>query len=150
MFGLSAKDRVSWASVTQRFCVTVNSQYVMSIMEEDVPNLIMEYAEPVAERVNVPGLLEDLHQTLLLCGLFEPDSVKSRSYPCRTWLVGEQGDLKTFIHIELSMLSGRTPEQKRELARSLIAVLEQHASTINSLTVDIRDMDRECFIKISR
>lgn len=114
-----------------------------------MPNLIMEYADPVAERVNVPGLLEDLHQTLLSCGLFEPDSVKSRSYPCHNWLVGAEGDLNTFIHIELSMLSGRNPEQKRDLARSLVVVLEQHASTINSLTVDIRDMDRESFLKVS-
>jgi 5-carboxymethyl-2-hydroxymuconate isomerase len=118
-------------------------------MEEDVPNLVMEYADPVAERVNVPGLLEDLHQILLTCGLFEPDSVKCRSYPCHTWLVGTEGDLNTFIHIELSMLSGRTTEQKRELARSLISMLEQHASTINSLTVDVRDMDRDSFIKVS-
>jgi len=118
-------------------------------MEEVVPNLVMEYADPVAERVNVPGLLEDLHQALLSCGLFEADSVKSRCYPCHTWLVGAEGDLNTFIHIELSMLSGRSPEQKRELSRSLITVLEQHASTINSLTVDVRDMDRDSFIKVS-
>jgi len=118
-------------------------------MEDVVPNLIMEYADPVAERVNVPGLLEDLHQILLSCGLFEPDSIKSRCYPCHTWLVGAEGDLNTFIHIELSMLSGRSSEQKRDLSRSLITVLEQHASTINSLTVDIRDMDRDSFIKIS-
>ncbi|ELR63976.1 5-carboxymethyl-2-hydroxymuconate delta-isomerase [Photobacterium marinum] len=112
-----------------------------------MPNLVMEYADPVAERVSVPGLLEDLHQTLLSCGLFEDNSVKSRSYPCHTWLVGPEGDLKTFIHLELRMLSGRSAEQKRELSRRLMAILEQHASEINSLTVDIRDMDRECFLK---
>ena len=114
-----------------------------------MPNLIMEYAEPVAERVNVPGLLEELHQALLSCGVFEPGSIASRGYSCRNWLVGEEGDLKTFIHIELSILSGRTPEQKRELAGSLMAVLAPHAGTINSLTVDIRDMERECFLKVT-
>ncbi|WP_299016953.1 5-carboxymethyl-2-hydroxymuconate Delta-isomerase [uncultured Photobacterium sp.] len=114
-----------------------------------MPNLVMEYADPVAERVNVPGLLEDLHLVLLSCGLFEDNSVKSRSYPCHTWLVGPEGDLKTFIHIELRMLSGRSAEQKRSLSRSLMTVLEQHASTIHSLTVDISDMDRESFLKTS-
>ncbi|MGF1680948.1 5-carboxymethyl-2-hydroxymuconate Delta-isomerase [Photobacterium makurazakiensis] len=114
-----------------------------------MPNLVMEYADPVAERVNITGLLEDLHHILLACELFEPDSVKSRSYPCHNWLVGEEGDLHSFIHIELSMLSGRNPELKRELARELMAVLEQHASAINSLTIDMRDMDRESFLKVS-
>ncbi|PSW19395.1 5-carboxymethyl-2-hydroxymuconate isomerase [Photobacterium sanctipauli] len=113
-----------------------------------MPNLVMEYADPVAERVSIPGLLEDLHQVLLGCGLFEADSVKSRSYPCHNWLVGDEGDLHSFIHIELTMLSGRSAEQKRELARELMVILEQHASTINSLTIDIRDMDTECFLKV--
>ncbi|UTV27921.1 5-carboxymethyl-2-hydroxymuconate Delta-isomerase [Photobacterium atrarenae] len=114
-----------------------------------MPNLVMEYAEPVAERVNVPGLLEDLHQCLLRCGLFEAAAVKSRSYPCRAWLVGEAGDLNSFIHVELSLLSGREPSQKRTLSRGLMAVLEQHGSGINSLTVEIRDMDRDCFMKLT-
>ncbi|MGF1724534.1 5-carboxymethyl-2-hydroxymuconate Delta-isomerase [Photobacterium nomapromontoriensis] len=114
-----------------------------------MPNLVMEYAEPVAERVNIPGLLTDLHQALLGCGLFTPDTVKSRSYSCQDWLVGDEADIATFIHIEVSMLSGRTAAVKRELSQLLMGVLEQHAATINSLTVDIRDMDRDCFLKLT-
>ncbi|UXI01472.1 5-carboxymethyl-2-hydroxymuconate Delta-isomerase [Photobacterium sp. TY1-4] len=113
-----------------------------------MPNLLMEYAEPVAERVNVPGLLEDLHQCLLACGLFDASAVKSRSYPCRAWLVGREGDLNTFIHVELSLLSGREPAQKRELSRGLLSVLEQHGAGINSLTVEIREMDRDSYMRI--
>ena len=114
-----------------------------------MPNLVMEYSDPVAERVNVQGLLEDLHRALLISGLFESDSVKSRSYSCHSWQVGEEGDRKTFIHLGLSMMAGRHPEQKRQLSRDLMSVLEQHASMINSLTIDIRDMDPECFLKVS-
>ena len=115
-----------------------------------MPNLVMEYAEPVAERVNIPGLLADLHQVLLDSGVFVPDTVKSRSYPCQTWLVGEGADIDTFIHVQLSLLDGREPAVKRELSRALMAVLEQHATAVTSLTVDIRDMDRDCFMKISQ
>ncbi|MGR5064545.1 5-carboxymethyl-2-hydroxymuconate Delta-isomerase [Photobacterium sp. DNB22_13_2] len=114
-----------------------------------MPNLVMEYAEPVVERVNISGLLDDLHTILLECGIFEPDSVKSRSYRCHNWLAGENRDLDTFIHIELTMLSGRSTEVKRDLSRALMTALEQHASTINSLTIDIRDMDSDCFLKVS-
>ncbi|GHA44048.1 5-carboxymethyl-2-hydroxymuconate Delta-isomerase [Photobacterium aphoticum] len=115
-----------------------------------MPNLVMEYAEPVAERVNIPGLLADLHQVLLDSGVFVPDTVKSRSYPCQTWLVGEGADIDTFIHVQLSLLDGREPAVKRELSRALMVVLEQHATAVTSLTVDIRDMDRDCFMKISQ
>ncbi|MGF1685298.1 5-carboxymethyl-2-hydroxymuconate Delta-isomerase [Photobacterium japonica] len=115
-----------------------------------MPNLVMEYAEPVAERVNIPGLLADLHQVLLASGVFVPDTVKSRGYPCQTWLVGEGADIDTFIHVQLSLLAGRDAAVKRDLSRGLMAVLEQHATAVTSLTIDVRDMDRDCFLKVSQ
>ncbi|MGF1691596.1 5-carboxymethyl-2-hydroxymuconate Delta-isomerase [Photobacterium kagoshimensis] len=114
-----------------------------------MPNLVVEYADPVAERVNVAGLLDDLHRVMLASGLFEADAVKTRAYPCHNWLIGEDGVKQTFIHIELSLLSGRTVEQKRVLTREVMAELEKHAADINSLTIDVRDMDPETFLKVS-
>jgi 5-carboxymethyl-2-hydroxymuconate isomerase len=47
-----------------------------------MPNLVLEYSNSVEERVNVQGLLEDLHKTALESGLFELASVKSRTLRC--------------------------------------------------------------------
>ncbi|MCW8333907.1 5-carboxymethyl-2-hydroxymuconate Delta-isomerase [Vibrio sp. SCSIO 43135] len=113
-----------------------------------MPNLVMEYSNSVDERVNVQGLLEDLHEVVLNCGLFDVISVKSRSLRCHNWLVGDEGDSVDFIHISFEMLDGRTPEQKRELSRQLMDVLQQQAGHVRSLTVNIRDMDKECFQKV--
>lgn len=77
-----------------------------------MPNIIVEYADPVAERVNVGGLVEDLHRAALNTGLFSPDAVKTRAYPCHTWLIGERENQATFVHVEASILSGRSTEQK--------------------------------------
>ncbi|AUI85138.1 5-carboxymethyl-2-hydroxymuconate isomerase [Vibrio azureus] len=115
-----------------------------------MPNLVLEYSNSVDEQVNVQGLLEDLHQAALDSGLFELASVKSRTLRCHNWLVGEQGDSVDFIHINFDLLVGRTPEQKRELSRALMAVLQESASHIHSLTVNIRDMDIDSFQKIVR
>ncbi|WP_070969778.1 5-carboxymethyl-2-hydroxymuconate Delta-isomerase [Vibrio sonorensis] len=113
-----------------------------------MPNLVMEYSNSVDERVNVQGLLEDLHEVALHSGLFDAPSVKSRALRCHHWLVGEEGDSVDFIHISFELLDGRTDEQKRELSRELIKVLEQQAGHVRSLTVNIRDMDRACFQKV--
>lgn len=110
-------------------------------------NLVMEYSNSVDERVNVQGLLEDLHKVALQSGLFDIGSVKSRSLRCDHWLIGEEGDSVDFIHISFELLDGRTPEQKRELSRQLMAELQCQASSVQSLTVNIRDMDKECFQK---
>lgn len=113
-----------------------------------MPNLVMEYSNSVDERVNVQSLLEDLHQVALTCGLFDADSVKSRALRCHNWLIGEAGDSADFIHISFELLDGRTTEQKRELSRQLMAVLQEQASHVYSLTVNMRDMDKACFQKV--
>ncbi|WP_045422128.1 5-carboxymethyl-2-hydroxymuconate Delta-isomerase [Vibrio jasicida] len=113
-----------------------------------MPNLVLEYSNSVDERVNVQGLLEDLHKVALDCGLFELASVKSRALRCHNWLAGEEGDSVDFIHINFDLLAGRSPEQKRELSRALMVVLQEQASHVRSLTVNVRDMDIDCFQKV--
>lgn len=113
-----------------------------------MPNLVMEYSNSVDERVNVQGLLEDLHFVVLQSGLFDTLSVKSRALRCHHWLLGDEGDSSDFIHIGFELLAGRTEEQKRDLSRQLMAVLQQQAGHVRSLTVNIRDMDPSCFQKI--
>ena len=68
-----------------------------------MPNLVLEYSNSVDERVNVQGLLEDLHKVTLDSGLFELASVKSRALRCHNWLVGEEGDSVDFIHINFDL-----------------------------------------------
>lgn len=114
-----------------------------------MPNLVLEYSNSVDERVNVQGLLEDLHHVMMECGLFDVPSIKSRALRCHHWLVGDEADSVDFIHITVDLLDGRTVEQKRELSRQLMNVLQAQASHVRSLTVNMRDMDKACYQKVS-
>lgn len=113
-----------------------------------MPNLVMEYSNSVDERINVQGLLADLHQVAIDSGLFDTGSVKSRALRCHQWLIGHQGDSVDFIHISFELLAGRSAESKRELSRKFMEVLVEKASHVHSLTINIRDMDADCFQKV--
>ncbi|WP_063663701.1 5-carboxymethyl-2-hydroxymuconate Delta-isomerase [Aliivibrio fischeri] len=113
-----------------------------------MPHLVMEYSNSAEDRLNMQGLLEDLHQVAIASGLFSAKDVKSRAVRVYSWLVGEQGNSVDFIHITLELLEGRSPEQKRELSRALMDVLAEQASHIDSLTINVRDMEHESFQKI--
>ncbi|MBA5764347.1 5-carboxymethyl-2-hydroxymuconate Delta-isomerase [Vibrio sp. 404] len=113
-----------------------------------MPHLIMEYSNSVDERVNTQRLLEDLHHAAIQSGLFDAPSLKSRSLRYHDWLVGEEADSVDFIHVTFELLDGRSAEQKRELSRQLMSVLQQQANHVRSLTINIRDMDRECCQKV--
>ncbi|KAB2823215.1 5-carboxymethyl-2-hydroxymuconate Delta-isomerase [Aliivibrio finisterrensis] len=113
-----------------------------------MPHLIMEYSNSSEERLNMQGLLEDLHQVAIDSELFSVNDVKSRAIRVHSWLVGDQENNADFIHITLELLSGRTAEQKRQLSRRLMDVLAEQANHIDSLTINVRDMEPESFQKI--
>jgi len=113
-----------------------------------MPNIVLEYTNSVEGRVNIQGMLEDIHQIALNSDLFQSDDVKSRTLRCHHWLIGEHDDSEDFIHITFEMLSGRTREQKKKLSDELINILTSQASNVKSLSVNIRDMDRESFQKV--
>ncbi len=114
-----------------------------------MPHLIMEYSNSVEERLNVTGLLEDLHQVALKSGLFEAQDVKSRSQRYQHWLIGDNADSVDFIHVRFELLAGRGLEQKQQLSEAFMAILTDSAGQIESLTVDIRDMDKAAFLKVT-
>jgi 5-carboxymethyl-2-hydroxymuconate isomerase len=113
-----------------------------------MPHLIMEYSNSAEERLNMQGLLEDLHQVAIDSELFSINDVKSRAIRVHSWLVGDKGNSVDFIHLTVELLSGRTAEQKRELSRELMDILAEKASHIDSLTINVRDMEPESFQKI--
>ncbi len=110
-----------------------------------MPHLVMEYSNSVQQRLNVQGLLEDLHIATIESQLFDSKTVKSRAVQVDHWLIGTQQDQADFIHVTLELLAGRSGEQKQALSQSLAAVLQQQANWITSLTVNIRDMDADSF-----
>ncbi|NOH70811.1 5-carboxymethyl-2-hydroxymuconate Delta-isomerase [Vibrio pectenicida] len=113
-----------------------------------MPNLVMEYSHSVEKVVDVKNLLKSLHQVALSCGLFDAESVKSRSFSCQDWLIGDAGNNVDFIHVSFDLLDGRTKQQKQQLSCQLMATLQAQAGEVHSLTINIRDMDRECFQKV--
>lgn len=104
-----------------------------------MPHLIVEHSQSVAENVDIPTLIFTLHQAAIGTNTFQAASLKSRAVPVQAWCVGEQGG--DFIHVEFRLLKGRTPEQKQAISAALLETLKTYASHIDSLTVEIRDMD---------
>lgn len=107
-----------------------------------MPNLVLEYSNSVEERVNVPGLLEDLHQVMLDSGLFDVLTVKSRTLRCHHWLIGTQADSEDFVYLSVEVMTGYTPQQKQTLSQQLMTVLNEQAPQVRSLSVSIRELDQ--------
>ncbi|CAI9001499.1 5-carboxymethyl-2-hydroxymuconate Delta-isomerase [Pseudomonas sp. fls2-241-R2A-110] len=116
-----------------------------------MPHLHMEYT------ANLPGLNADLalirlNNTLVGSGQFAAEfDIKSRAVKVETFKVGTALAERAFVHVKLALLSGRSPQIKKQLSESLLAVVqdlcEWPTDVEVQVCVEILDIDRESYTK---
>jgi 5-carboxymethyl-2-hydroxymuconate isomerase len=112
-----------------------------------MPHAIIEYSENIADKIVSRHILHVVHGVMQTSGLFDTNAVKTRAYGLSHCLVGDAGSSGSFIHIIVYLLDGRTPAQKQQLSQSIFDILNERLSEVDSITVDIRDLDRQCYKK---
>lgn len=91
---------------------------------------------------------------LLASGLFAEADIKSRAIRLEQFAVGVVPAPRAFVHLTLSVLSGRSADERAALARQALAVLEAGsiapAGTELQLSVDVAEMERATYAKAVR
>jgi len=119
-----------------------------------MPHLIIEYSANLGDFPEAQALAE-LNDSIIASGqIAEEHDLKSRCVRAGSYAIGasaRQAEPRGFVHAELRLLSGRTPEIKRELSDRIAAVLRartpQPEGMLVQLSVDIVDMDRAAYTK---
>ena len=116
-----------------------------------MPHLTIEYSGNTPA-FNERALLLECNQTLFASGQFTEIDIKSRSVRHELFVIGTEPDNRAFVYARLALLSGRSPDIKRDLAQRLLAVLEKHfpqSGGLNlQLSVELQDMERDSFLKV--
>lgn len=116
-----------------------------------MPHLHMEYTANLPE-LNADVALLRFNHALVASGQFAAEfDIKSRAVKVDTFRVGTGMGERGFVYVKLALLSGRSPQIKKQLSESLLAVLqdlcEWPASVEVQLCVEILDIDRESYTK---
>ncbi|WP_432724114.1 5-carboxymethyl-2-hydroxymuconate Delta-isomerase [Jeongeupia wiesaeckerbachi] len=115
-----------------------------------MPHLSLEYTQNLAA-YDASRALRILGQAMFDSGLFGESDIKSRACKLDDHLVGT-GDTETaFLHVQVSLLSGRTDAQKQALSVQISAALQSTLPAGHGpvqLTVDVRDMAKACYAKV--
>jgi 5-carboxymethyl-2-hydroxymuconate isomerase len=109
-----------------------------------LPHIVCHYSAgqkmpPVRE------ILLALHHAAASTGVVKPEDLKLRAHAFDDYLVA--GEQKSFFHVTLYMLAGRTPQQKETLSVEIRKALVERLADTHSLSVDIRDMDPDAYKK---
>lgn len=116
-----------------------------------MPHLHMEYTANLPQ-LNADVALIRLNNTLVASGQFAAEfDIKSRAVKIETFKVGTAMGERAFVHVKLALLSGRSPQIKKQLAESLLAVVqdlcEWPADIDVQLCVELLDIDRDSYTK---
>jgi 5-carboxymethyl-2-hydroxymuconate isomerase len=117
-----------------------------------MPHCILEYSANIADQPDFPALFRQLHDVMMESGQFSLNDIKSRAIRHEVFLIGDGDPGRTFVTVELRLLSGRSDEVKAALSRSVLAFLEGWfprtlAETKCSLTVHVSELYRPSYQK---
>ncbi|MEX5558185.1 5-carboxymethyl-2-hydroxymuconate Delta-isomerase [Pseudomonas rhodesiae] len=117
-----------------------------------MPHLHLEYTANLTGLAVEKALLR-LNNVLMASGQFGSEfDIKSRAVKVESFQVGTSFNPRGFIAVKLSLLSGRSPQVKKQLSEGLLAALHDMgdwpADMQVQLSVQLLDMDRECYSKV--
>ncbi|CAM3435240.1 5-carboxymethyl-2-hydroxymuconate Delta-isomerase [Paracidovorax anthurii] len=116
-----------------------------------MPHLVIEYTDNLRPFPEAK-VFEAVNASLTSSPEIQAESdLKSRFVTTDRFAIGTQPANRAFVHAQLRLLSGRTPEAKKDLAARVGAVLREHTpkpeGVLVQLSVEIVDMDRGSYVK---
>lgn len=117
-----------------------------------MPHLHLEYTPNLPE-LDADKVLLRLNHVLLASGQFSNEvDIKSRAIELGVFRVGTSMAERGFVHVKLAILSGRSPEVKKQVTESLLAALHEAvqwpADVDVQLCVEILDIERDSYSKM--
>jgi len=111
-----------------------------------MPHCVIEYSSPLADKVTEDKLLEVVFDGALDSALFDIQAIKCRVIGYQSYF--SKAQVSDFIHVTLRIMAGRTIEQKSLLSHSVLQQLKALKLTDISITVDICDIETQCYAKV--
>jgi 5-carboxymethyl-2-hydroxymuconate isomerase len=116
-----------------------------------MPHLIVEYSHNLAGFPEAQVLTELNQAATASPEIADEADLKTRFTVAHSFAIGTAAEPRAFVHAQLRMLSGRTPEAKLDLSERIASVLRRltprPAGVQVQLSVEVVDMDRGSYAK---
>lgn len=109
-----------------------------------MPHIVCHYSA-TPDMPPIRDIMQALHRAAASTGVVKAEDLKIRALPFADYLVA--GEQRSFFHVSLYLLAGRTPQQKEHLSTELRHTLAGMLTHVHSISVDIRDMDPQAYKK---
>jgi 5-carboxymethyl-2-hydroxymuconate isomerase len=110
-----------------------------------MPHVILEYSAELAAKHDIASLVNELFETAAASGVFGRQDIRARAVPAEHTVSGAA--VPGFAHVTLRLMDGRPDDVKRELADSLLTVLERNLPGVGALSVYPEEIEREIYAR---
>lgn len=119
-----------------------------------MPQLTLEYSSNIIETDNLTDLLQLCNHLLVTALPTELVSCKSRAIEYKIYSVGEGHPNNAFVHVNLKIMPGRTPDILQNVGEKMLELLAKHfAVSLQNLqlqiTLEISDLSPNYFKRVS-
>ncbi len=108
-----------------------------------MPHFILDCSERILELQDPQKVIEKVFEAAIDSGLFAKNDIKVRLNPFKYSLV-QSGDAD-FIHVFGNIMEGRTAEQKANLSKMIVTVLNDLFPDVPIISMNIRDFTKESY-----
>ncbi len=112
-----------------------------------MPHIIVEYPVDFLAKLQVEELLKTIHNTVSDSGLFDASHIKTRACPFLDYTNAGKAD--PYIHIQARIKSGRDADNKKRLSNAIINGIAKLNLKASVITVEVIDMDRGSYTKLT-
>ena len=117
-----------------------------------MPHLTLEYTANIPHEVDIQDLLAKLHQVIAKLAGTRIENFKSRAICRDIYYIGTGSGQEAFVHLEIRLLAGRSPETKERIGQQCLDLLEKAwgSSLVElelQITVELVDMEHASYFK---
>lgn len=112
-----------------------------------MPHCIIEYSKNLQKSVEPSAFIAVVHQAAIESDLFEPEDIRARAIAFDDYQI--RADKNSFIHVTLRIMHGRNELQKNQLSSKVMQALESLNLASIILSVEICDIDKTTYAKVT-
>ena len=102
-----------------------------------MPHIHLEYSDNI-ENLEPKAILLALNQALFDADYFSPaNDIKSRATCQQDYVIGLGDVSQAYVHVKVSLLTGRSMELQQDISQLLLATLEQHLPAQSQLSLQL-------------
>ncbi len=118
-----------------------------------MPHLTLYYTANLPAQTSFEPLLAQFHSILANVGGVKIGNCKSKALRIEEFFVADGTQNQAFVHLDLRLLEGRSPELKQDIGKHCLAAIKEAFSELVEhnqiqITVEIRDIARHSYFKI--